>query len=500
MLIVPVSLASSLDACSGSTEATFLHTASANCSPGSTGAQVNVLVSVAAHFYQVFVNDTLLSGCFATAANSITCPLPASFTPGSATVHAVGTTADGVDPIDFTDPVTIPNCSTLPGGYPDVTMSASCSAPGRYMMDIRFSPATTPIARVNSNSGLLSCTLLEPGHLGCPVGLEDVTPVPSGDGIPVSITFEPPVDLGGGSVLLGMSNLVPVGACTRSGTSGGLNVGPIACSPTGIGFFAHVNTDPGAGYSTISWQSGTERHACSADPSTPNRWNCQLPSVVPADISICGGNGSGTTCFPHPEILAALPSRCGGSPNSPTGWNLALGCFGSTSLRGNVTLSTGNTVLGVNENFNGSSSGLAADLGIPNAFVVSEDFPLVSGNREFCASFAGGTSECRTYTRDEVAAVAPVSCPQTGGGTPGIGGLCADNPSASGWQNPGNSFDVNNDGCVTAQDVLLLINALNHRAGDSSLVSPRPAGSAFVDVSGDGQLTPIDVLMVINYL
>ena len=346
----------------------------------------------------------------------------------------------------------------------------------------------------------MSCTLLEPGHLGCPVGLEDVTPVPSGDGIPVSITFEPPVDLGGGSVLLGMSNLVPVGACTRSGTSGGLDVGPIACSPTGIGFFAHVNTDPGAGYTTISWQSGTERHACSADPSTPNRWNCQLPSVVPADISICGGNGSGTTCFPHPEILAALPSRCGGSPNSPTGWNLALGCFGSTSLRGNVTLSTGNTVLGVNENFNGSSSGLAADLGIPNAFVVSEDFPLVSGNREFCASFAGGTSECRTYTRDEVAAVAPVSCPQTGGGTPGIGGLCADNPSASGWQNPGNSFDVNNDGCVTAQDVLLLINALNQRVGDSSLVSPRPAGSAFVDVSGDGQLTPIDVLMVINYL
>jgi len=59
------------------------------------------------------------------------------------------------------------------------------------------------------------------------------------------------------------------------------------------------------------------------------------------------------------------------------------------------------------------------------------------------------------------------------------------------WQNPVHSTDVNDDGSVSAVDVLLTINMINSQATPA-------ATSPFFDVSGDGMLTPIDVLMVIN--
>jgi hypothetical protein len=72
----------------------------------------------------------------------------------------------------------------------------------------------------------------------------------------------------------------------------------------------------------------------------------------------------------------------------------------------------------------------------------------------------------------------------------------------SGHQNPLNPYDMNGDGYVIPQDVLLLINEIN-RGGDGPL-SPRtaeePGPPWFVDVTNSGTLVPNDVLQVINYL
>jgi subtilisin-like proprotein convertase family protein/Ca2+-binding EF-hand superfamily protein len=58
-----------------------------------------------------------------------------------------------------------------------------------------------------------------------------------------------------------------------------------------------------------------------------------------------------------------------------------------------------------------------------------------------------------------------------------------------------NAYDVNNDGVVSAQDALLIINQLN---GVSQATSTDDVQAHFVDVDGDGVLTPMDVLRVIN--
>ncbi|TVS17746.1 MAG: hypothetical protein EA424_12100, partial [Planctomycetaceae bacterium] len=74
---------------------------------------------------------------------------------------------------------------------------------------------------------------------------------------------------------------------------------------------------------------------------------------------------------------------------------------------------------------------------------------------------------------------------------------------ASGWQNPVNPFDVNGDGYVTPQDVLLLINEINRGEGEAPLAprtAEQPGPPYFLDVLGNGYLTPNDVLQVINYI
>jgi pimeloyl-ACP methyl ester carboxylesterase len=74
--------------------------------------------------------------------------------------------------------------------------------------------------------------------------------------------------------------------------------------------------------------------------------------------------------------------------------------------------------------------------------------------------------------------------------------------AVSGHQNPCNPFDVSGDGYVTPQDVLLLINEINH-GGDGPLLprtAEHPGSPWFLDVTGSGTLVPNDVLQVINYI
>ena len=66
------------------------------------------------------------------------------------------------------------------------------------------------------------------------------------------------------------------------------------------------------------------------------------------------------------------------------------------------------------------------------------------------------------------------------------------------YQNPGNRFDVNNDGVVSGLDALILINRINAQ-GPQPL--PIPVGSSqppYYDPTGDNFLSALDVLVVIN--
>lgn len=77
-----------------------------------------------------------------------------------------------------------------------------------------------------------------------------------------------------------------------------------------------------------------------------------------------------------------------------------------------------------------------------------------------------------------------------------------DNPQR--WQNPFEAKDVNTDGVITPNDVLIIINELNgHNHADSSGRLPTPSNSVpppYYDVTGDGFVTPRDALVVVNCL
>jgi hypothetical protein len=65
------------------------------------------------------------------------------------------------------------------------------------------------------------------------------------------------------------------------------------------------------------------------------------------------------------------------------------------------------------------------------------------------------------------------------------------------WRNPVDSLDVNADGSIAADDVLLIINRLN-ASQQAFLPASHDTASAYYDVDGDQQVTASDVLDVIN--
>ena len=70
------------------------------------------------------------------------------------------------------------------------------------------------------------------------------------------------------------------------------------------------------------------------------------------------------------------------------------------------------------------------------------------------------------------------------------------------WQNPLLPCDVNDDGLVTALDVLLQITDLNTGGTRSLPTVPAVANRlpSYLDASGDNSLAPSDVLLVIDYI
>jgi hypothetical protein len=67
------------------------------------------------------------------------------------------------------------------------------------------------------------------------------------------------------------------------------------------------------------------------------------------------------------------------------------------------------------------------------------------------------------------------------------------------FQNPAEQFDVNDNGGVTANDALLVINQLSRLGGAAALdpSSEQPNG-VFYDTNGDYRITALDALVIIN--
>ncbi|HEY2415129.1 MAG TPA: dockerin type I domain-containing protein, partial [Pirellulaceae bacterium] len=81
------------------------------------------------------------------------------------------------------------------------------------------------------------------------------------------------------------------------------------------------------------------------------------------------------------------------------------------------------------------------------------------------------------------------------------------NPDTTNFQN---ALDVNNDGVISAADVLTIINVINAHPGMSALALgqppvPNPVGNApgqylYVDVDGDNKVTASDIIKVIDWI
>lgn len=70
------------------------------------------------------------------------------------------------------------------------------------------------------------------------------------------------------------------------------------------------------------------------------------------------------------------------------------------------------------------------------------------------------------------------------------------------WQNPAGALDVNDDGNIFPQDVLIIINELNAHGLRALAVPPVPPDGPppYYDTTGDDFLSPQDVILVINHL
>ncbi len=70
------------------------------------------------------------------------------------------------------------------------------------------------------------------------------------------------------------------------------------------------------------------------------------------------------------------------------------------------------------------------------------------------------------------------------------------------WHNAAKPFDTNNDGIVSAIDVLLIINRLNQDSNRQlpSVRSRIDGRDVWFDISSDGLVTPLDVLLIINHV
>jgi hypothetical protein len=76
--------------------------------------------------------------------------------------------------------------------------------------------------------------------------------------------------------------------------------------------------------------------------------------------------------------------------------------------------------------------------------------------------------------------------------------LVRDIPLERPWTNPLARHDVDANGSVVPQDVLVVVNHLNRLGSGRLIEMPDYESIGYVDVDGDGHLTPFDALLIVN--
>ena len=210
--------------CIGSASVEVTHRENAVC--GSAPGPARVVTTVVSPNIipgTIFLNDAPLSGCIPTSGSMFLCPVPDSVAAGTATLHVVGTLTDGIQPVDYTATVTIPDCSRTPGsGDPSFTFTATCDASGRYLVDFTYTPASLTFSEVAINSRPARCALLAPGLIRCSVSSsETVRGIDGRYYLAIMATLNPAFTMPDGSLLVEAGQMLPVPTCEGGGTSGG---------------------------------------------------------------------------------------------------------------------------------------------------------------------------------------------------------------------------------------------------------------------------------------
>ncbi len=137
---------------------------------------------------------------------------------------------------------------------------------------------------------------------------------------------------------------------------------------------------------------------------------------------------------------------------------------------------------------------------------------LVYLNFTVNSSATGGTTEINlveTYGNrftdlvDENDGFLTLEGPVTNAADDPIDGLLTITAATTSWTNPADNLDVDGNGVVSPNDVLVTINELNLRRiidGDNRLPAVRSSDQFFYDVDGNGLCTVLDVLAIVNHL
>jgi|GEM_PF-1657119 len=470
----------------------------AHCTPEGTSS-LALTSTVPAVFNSISVRSTSgnqvfsdpISECLAVV-GSADCPLAGITGPVSVEGEATLITLDGVTRYRASFSGEVPACSQQ-SNTPSLLLQTTCDQTGasRFMLS-----STPPESLLISLNTPVSCTTSG----GTATRWDCLTPPAASDGqvhldVACSLSSDPTT-----AVPVPEQVFLPANCPQVPETQAALLFGQPSCHPGGLpGAVTTVQFVGPAGTAEILVDTGSALVPCYSGTSSPRTYTCELPVPLPIALQFCATlDGVNVLCQPNPYTSSELPAQCGSQPGNAI-WTVMPGCLpqGASGFDLAVSISGGPNVLAVNASTASGVIPCSADTSTSGTFhcsvIAASPGPVVL----LTALLVDGSTISHSY--DGLTTFTPEQCSTSNTPTTPGSGSCADDAAISSWNHPGLPADVNNDGCVTARDVLLIINRIN-TFGSGPLPTPRPAGAGFFDVNGDGALSPIDVLIVINYL
>lgn len=473
-------------------------TAAAHCNPEGT-ASLALTSAVPAMFNSISVRTPSATLEFTDPASECLavvgfadCPLAGMTGPASVEGNATLIAIDGVTRFTGSFSGEVPACSQQ-SNTPALVLQSICNQSGTSRFVLSSTPSESLLISLSSPA---SCTTSSSPA----VRWDCLTPPVSSDGLvhldlACSLASDPAT-----GVPVPEQVFLPADCPQSPEGQAALLFGQPSCRPGGLpGAVTTVQFVGPAGAAEVRVNTGGTLTPCSSATSSSRAFTCELPIPLPADLQFCAAlDGVSVLCQPNPYASSALPAQCGSQQGSAI-WTVMPACLpqGASGFDLAVSISGGPSVLAVNASTGSGDVPCGADPSTSDTFhcavTAASPEPAVS----LTATLVDGSTISHTY--DGLTTFVPEQCNSSNTPTTPGSGSCADDASVSSWNHPGLPADVNNDGCVTARDVLLIINRINS-FGSGPLSSPRPAGAGFFDVNGDGALSPVDVLLVINYL